>query len=58
MEKENNKLDHIFIYPSQSPADLSYAAYDDMSGSPIAAGVETIQRLSKEVGGMFKKTEE
>jgi Kef-type K+ transport system membrane component KefB len=58
MEKDNTKLDHIFIYPSQSVSDLSYAAYDDMSGSPIAAGVETIQRLSKEVGGMFKKTEE
>jgi hypothetical protein len=26
-----------------------------MSENPISAGVETIQRLSKEVGGMFKK---
>lgn len=58
MEKENPNLDHIFIYPSQSASDLSYAAYDDMSGSPLAAGVETFQRLSKEVGGMFKKNEE
>ena len=58
MEKENPNLDYIFIYPSQSSADLSYAAYDDMTGSPLAAGVETIQRLSKEVGGMFKKNEE
>lgn len=58
MEKENANIDHIFIYPSQSASDLSYAAYDDMSGSPLAAGVETFQRLSKEVGGMFKKSEE
>ncbi len=58
IEKENPKLDRIFVYPSQSLSDLSYAAYDDMNGSPIAAGVETIQRLSKEVGGMFKKMEE
>ncbi|MNY21268.1 hypothetical protein D3C86_1548010 [compost metagenome] len=58
MEKENANVDHLFIYPSQSDSDLIYAAYDDMNGSPLTAGVETFQRLSKEVGGMFKKSEE
>lgn len=57
MEKENPHIDRVFVYPSQSTAE-AFVAYEDMSGSPLAAGVETIQRLSKEVGGLFKKGEE
>lgn len=56
-EKELSKIDHIFVYPAQNNADLSFSSYDDMAGTPINAGVETLQRIGKEVGGIFKKGE-
>ena len=54
LEREIKSSDRIFIYPSNIVSS-HFASYDDMSENPISAGVETIQRLSKEVGGMFKK---
>lgn len=55
MDKENHKMDQIFIYPGTSKTNLSFSAYNDMTNSPINAGVETIQRIKKEVGEIFKK---
>lgn len=57
IEKENSQIDHIFIYPSEASL-VSHSPYDDMTNNPISVGVETIQRLSKEVGDIFKKKEE
>lgn len=58
LEKHFNQMDHIFIYPAQNSVEGIFGAYDDMTAGPLAAGVETIQRLTKEVGGIFKKNEE
>ncbi len=58
LEKENPIIDQIFIYPSTTSTNLSFSAYDDMANSPISVGVETIQRIKKEVGDIFKKSED
>jgi hypothetical protein len=58
LEKEWEKFDRVFVYPEQQATDKSFGGYEDMTASPIAAGVETIQRLSKGVGGIFKSSEE
>lgn len=58
LEKEWEKFDRVSVYPEQQASDKTFGAYEDMSASPIAAGVETIQRLSKGVGGIFKSSEE
>lgn len=58
LEKENPNMDRIYVYPSQSISESSFANYNDMSGAPLTVGVETIQRISKEVGGIFKKSED
>jgi Kef-type K+ transport system membrane component KefB len=57
IEKELPNRDYIYVYPSASHTDPSYSAYEDMTGRNLVAGVGTLQRLGKEVGGMFKKTE-
>jgi len=58
MEKQLDRMDRIFIYPAQQPIDTLFGSYDDMNAGPIGVGVETIQRLSKEVSGIFRKNEE
>jgi hypothetical protein len=51
---ENN--DYLLIYPGTINADPSYSNYDDISTTPLAVGVETIQKIGREVGSIFKKT--
>lgn len=58
LEKEWEKFDRVFVYPEQQAVDKSFGGYEDMTAGPIAAGVETIQRISKGVGGIFKSSEE
>ena len=36
----------------------SYSNYQDISSLPISAGVETIQKIGREVGNIFKKSED
>ena len=47
--------DQILIYPSQEIEDNLFIGYDDISTTPILKGVETIQKIGKEVGSIFKK---
>lgn len=58
IDKENQKMDQIFIYPGMTNTNSSFSRYEDMPRSPINAGVETIQRIRKEVGDIFKKSDE
>jgi hypothetical protein len=55
-EKENTLLDRIFVYPSQTLSE-NFSTYADVSRGPLTVGVETIQRLTKEVGEIFKKSD-
>ncbi len=56
IEKACPNNDSIFIYPGLE-LDNSYSTYQDISASPLAAGVETIQKISREVGNIFKKSD-
>jgi hypothetical protein len=49
---ENN--DRLIIYPGQT-LDPTITRYDDISGSPIGVGVDTLTKIGKEVGSIFKK---
>lgn len=57
LEKDWEDFDRVFVYPAQHGSDNVFGTYDDMNAGPLTVGVETIQRISKEVGGMFKKGE-
>jgi Kef-type K+ transport system membrane component KefB len=48
--------DYLLIYPGTVNADPTYSNYDDISTTPLAVGVETIQKIGREVGSIFKKT--
>lgn len=55
IEKAFPSNDKILIYPSQVVGDNLFNAYEDISTGAISKGVETIQKISKEVGNIFKK---
>lgn len=55
LEKAFPGNDRILIYPSQAVTDNLFNAYEDISTGAISKGVETIQKISKEVGSIFKK---
>lgn len=56
LEKACPNNDLMFIYPGLE-VDPMYASYDDISATPIIAGVETIQKIGREVGSIFKKSD-
>lgn len=57
IEKVYSKNDSVFIYPGQEK-ESPFSTYDDISGNPIGVGVETIQKIGKEMGSIFKKPNE
>ena len=52
LEKACPTHDVVFIYPALE-IDQLFANYDDISATPIAAGVETIQKIGREVGSIL-----
>jgi Kef-type K+ transport system membrane component KefB len=56
LEKACPNNDLIFIFPGLE-VDPLFASYDDISATPIIAGVETIQKIGREVGSIFKKSD-
>lgn len=55
LEKEMSLNDQILIYPSQEIDENIFSGYEDFGTTPITKGVETIQKIGKEVGSIFKK---
>jgi Kef-type K+ transport system membrane component KefB len=56
LEKAFPENDGILIYPGIE-GEASYSNYQDISSLPITAGVETIQKIGREVGSIFKKSD-
>ncbi len=55
IEKAFESNDKILIYPSQEIVENAFSTYDDISSEAISKGVETLQKIGKEVGNIFKK---
>lgn len=55
LEKAMPLNDQVLIYPSQEVEEIGFSGYDDFTTTPISKGVETIQKIGKEVGSIFKK---
>ncbi|MDP4595338.1 MAG: cation:proton antiporter [Crocinitomicaceae bacterium] len=47
--------DYILIYPGSVGNDPAFSNYDDINAAPLVAGVETIQKIGREVGSIFRK---
>jgi Kef-type K+ transport system membrane component KefB len=56
IEKACPNNDTIFIYPGIESENY-YSSYQDISANPIGAGVETFQKITREVGNIFKKSD-
>ena len=57
IEKAYPNNDSVIIYPGQVK-DKLFSNYNDVSGEAIGLGVETIQKIGKEVGSIFKKNKD
>ena len=55
MEVAFGQNDYLLIYPGTVANDPTFSNYDDINAAPLAAGVETIQKIGREVGNIFKK---
>ena len=49
---------YLLVYPGAVGNDPAFSNYDDINAAPLAAGVETIQKISREVGNIFKKSQQ
>jgi Kef-type K+ transport system membrane component KefB len=52
IEKACPENDVVYIYPALQ-IDQLFSSYDDISATPIAAGVETIQKIGREIGSIL-----
>lgn len=52
--KVHEHNDWVLVYPGQD-IENSYKNYEDVSGKPIGVGVDTLSKIGKEVGSIFKK---
>lgn len=55
MDVAFDQNDYLLIYPGTVANDPTFSNYDDINAAPLAAGVETIQKIGREVGNIFKK---
>jgi Kef-type K+ transport system membrane component KefB/archaellum component FlaF (FlaF/FlaG flagellin family) len=55
MEVAFEQNDYLLLYPGTNATDPTFSNYDDINTAPLAAGVETIQKIGREVGSIFKK---
>ena len=52
---DNSKL---LIFPAQFDSDNKFEEYEDISTEPLSKGIETIQKIGKEIGNIFKGPKE
>ena len=52
------RQDYLIVYPGIVGSDSAIYNYDDINSAPFVAGVETIQKISRKVGNIFKKGKE
>jgi hypothetical protein len=54
IQKAYEDNDWVLVIPGQEKENL-FKEYEDISGNAIGLGVDTLSRIGKEVGSIFKK---
>jgi hypothetical protein len=54
VQKAYEENDWVLVIPGQEKENL-FKEYEDISGNAIGLGVDTLSRIGKEVGSIFKK---
>lgn len=57
LEKHFSANSRCVIYPQQFSQNYGIERYDDITAEPLSRGIETIQKIGKEIGSIFKKGE-
>ncbi len=55
IEKHFSTNSRLLIYPQQYTQDYTIERFDDITGEPLNKGIETIQKIGKGIGNIFKK---
>lgn len=55
LEKGLEDCDQIVIYPSQETDETLFIGYEDFDSTPLSKSVDTLQKITKEVGNILKK---
>jgi len=58
MEKHFPANHRMVIYPTQYQRDHLSDSYENVSGEPLNKGIETIQKIGKGIGSIFRKDDE
>lgn len=58
MEKHFTSNHRIVIYPARYQQDHLSDSYEDISGEPLNKGIETIQKIGKGLGSIFRKEDD
>lgn len=58
LEKHFPTNSRLVIYPQQFDQNYGGERYDDITTEPISKGIETIQKIGKGIGNIFKKDEQ
>ncbi len=56
LEKHLPENSKVIIYPQQFSTEYSGSSYEEISTESINKGLESIQKIGKEIGDIFKKT--
>ncbi len=56
LEKYFSKNSRIVIYPQEYNNNLNIEQYNDFSSEPLTKGIETVQKIGKEIGSIFKRS--
>jgi len=56
LEKHFSSVSKILVYPKEFDPRHIGDSYEDFSSQPINKGIETFQKLGKEIGSIFKKS--
>jgi len=55
LEKHFEKNSRIVIYPLQFNQRIGTERYDDITPEPLRKGIETVQKIGRGIGNIFKK---
>ncbi len=58
LEKHFTNNSRFIIYPNQKDSSNVYEKYDDITTEPIDKGIETIQKIGRGIGNIFKKDDD
>ena len=55
IEKYFSSISRIVIYPQQFTQSNKIEGFEDITVEPLSKSIETIQKISKGIGSIFKK---